>query len=104
MGSHYTCDKCGLQQCICFVEDLPDQPFYYGKFCIRGPGYIITKGEDTDKLTIYQRFAEKWYDTYEEALSARLLMLTTEKLRMQARLEYLAREILTCQAQLNTVK
>jgi hypothetical protein len=93
MSDHYCCKKCGLRECVCFVEDIPDSPFYHGKFCIRGANYKITPGIEMDKMTIYEKFAEKWYDTYEQAVEARNKMLLIEKARMEARLAYLNKEI-----------
>lgn len=88
-----SCKKCGLQDCICFVEDIPDAPFYHGKWCIRGPNYKITTGKEMDAASLYERFAEKWYETLEEARTARKNMMLVEKDRMLARIAYLDKEL-----------
>lgn len=87
------CKKCGLRECICFIEDVPDAPFYHGKFCIRGANYKITPGIDMDGVDIYQKFSERWYETEAEAIAARKGMLKIERDRIAARLAYLNKEI-----------
>lgn len=93
MSDHYCCKSCGLRECICFVEDIPDQPFYLDKFCIRGPEYKIVSGIDMQKLDIYQIFGEKWYKTIEEAKAARIQMMKIERNSLISRIKHLDSEI-----------
>lgn len=89
MSDHYCCRKCGLQECICFVEDLPEHPYYYDKYCIRGPQYKITVGQELKIKDIYVLHAEKWYNTLAEAKIAREAMINIELLRLKDRIEWL---------------
>lgn len=93
MSDHYCCKKCGLRECICFVEDIPDQAFYLEKFCIQGPFYKIVPGTAMQKVDIYKIFAEKWYDSVDAAKVARKEMMLVEKHNLLARIAYLDSEI-----------
>jgi hypothetical protein len=87
--SHYCCKRCGLRECICFIEDIPEFPFYYDKYCIRGPEYQIYLGQELETKDIYILFAQKWYDTLAEAKKARETMIGIELLRLKDRIEWL---------------
>lgn len=93
MSDHYCCKRCGLRECICFIEDIPEAPYYHDKYCIRGPMYEILSGKDLPKQTTFQLYGEKWYNSREEAQTARLAMLKLEKTRLEARIQYLDKEI-----------
>lgn len=55
--------------------------------------YEILSGKDLPKQTTFQLYGEKWYNSREEAQTARLAMLKLEKTRLEARIQYLDKEI-----------
>lgn len=84
------CNICKLNTCTCFVEDVPDPPFYLTKYCVYGPKYTIYVGaEHPKRKDLYELFAEKWYDTKDDAIAARRKMISKEISHLEARLRWL---------------